>query len=232
MLKPTTRAGVRGRSCTCFVGGEGGRLEVLKYAHENGCPWYMRTRALWRGRWRCWYAHANGCPWNALVLEGGGSERHLEVLKYAMSAPLVQGHVLYGETMRPPGGAGSTRTSATSVGQGDVLRLRPPGGAEVRSRERVPLVQGHVLRGGGGRPPGGAEVSAHENGCPWDERTCSKAAWRPPGGAEVRTKWASVGQGHVLRGGEKRPPGGAEVRARERAPWDEETCSKEATWRC
>jgi hypothetical protein len=46
---------------------EGGHLEVLKWAHENGCPWDART---------CWaaakaghlevlqWARENGCPWN------------------------------------------------------------------------------------------------------------------------------------------------------------------------
>jgi hypothetical protein len=45
--------------CICTHVAKGGHLEVLKYAHENGCPWSL---------WVCAYA-----------AEGG----HLEVLKYA-----------------------------------------------------------------------------------------------------------------------------------------------------
>ena len=44
---------------TCFCAAKGGHLDVLKYAHENGCPW---------GEWTC-----------AGAAEGG----HLDVLKYA-----------------------------------------------------------------------------------------------------------------------------------------------------
>ena len=68
------------------VAAEGGHLQVLQWACENGCPW---------DEWTCAYAaqgrhlevlkwaRANGCPWSAVtcaVAAGGG---HLEVLKWA-----------------------------------------------------------------------------------------------------------------------------------------------------
>ena len=50
---------------TCRSAAGGGHLEVLQYAHENGCRGTL-------GEYTC----ENGCPYAA---EGG----HLEVLKYA-----------------------------------------------------------------------------------------------------------------------------------------------------
>ena len=42
-----------------------GHLDCLKYAHENGCPWYINTtvQAAYRGRLDCLkYAIENDCP--------------------------------------------------------------------------------------------------------------------------------------------------------------------------
>ena len=46
---------------------EGGELECLKYAHENGCQWDERTctAAARNQHLNCLtYLHENGCPWN------------------------------------------------------------------------------------------------------------------------------------------------------------------------
>jgi hypothetical protein len=46
---------------------QNGRLECLKYAHENGCPWDKLTciYATKSGHLDCLkYAHENGCPGN------------------------------------------------------------------------------------------------------------------------------------------------------------------------
>ena len=62
--------------CVClfyhFVLPAGGHLEVLKYAHENGCPWDERTsfNAVKGGHWWCstvhmrMDVHENGCSWD------------------------------------------------------------------------------------------------------------------------------------------------------------------------
>ena len=45
----------------------GGHLEVLKYLHENGCPWgeYTCRSAAEGGHLEVLkYAHENGCPWD------------------------------------------------------------------------------------------------------------------------------------------------------------------------
>jgi len=56
-----------GRRLTCAYAAEGGHLEVLKWARENGCPWDKQTCAyaakgghLEVLKW----ARENGCPWD------------------------------------------------------------------------------------------------------------------------------------------------------------------------
>ena len=44
-----------------------GRLDVLKYAHENGCPWNEETCAIAAEYGHLdilKYLHKNGCPWD------------------------------------------------------------------------------------------------------------------------------------------------------------------------
>ena len=61
-------------------------MDVLKYAHEKGCPW---------DEWTCSYAacgghldvlkyaHENGCPWDRRDCEYFAKiEEHLEMLNY------------------------------------------------------------------------------------------------------------------------------------------------------
>ena len=50
---------------TCSYAAKNGHLECLKYAHENGCPWDKRTcsKAAEKGHLECLqYARENGCP--------------------------------------------------------------------------------------------------------------------------------------------------------------------------
>ncbi|KAJ1630298.1 hypothetical protein T492DRAFT_906917 [Pavlovales sp. CCMP2436] len=75
----------------CYRAAQGGYLEVLRYAHEHGCPW---------DSWTCdcaavgghlevlRYAHEHGCLWGddtcSYAAQGGHLEGgHLEVLRYA-----------------------------------------------------------------------------------------------------------------------------------------------------
>ena len=60
-------------------------LDVLKFAHENGCPWDRKTceMAACRGHLDVLkYAHENGCPWDVWTLEHAVRHGHLDVLKY------------------------------------------------------------------------------------------------------------------------------------------------------
>ena len=63
-----------------------GNLELLKYAHENGCPWDKDTcsEAAYHGHLECLkYAHENGCPWDESTCSAAAEKGHLECLKYA-----------------------------------------------------------------------------------------------------------------------------------------------------
>ena len=65
---------------------EGGHLNVLKYAHENGCPWneYTCEAAAEGGHLDVLkYAHENGCRWGQGVCTAAARAGHLDVLKYA-----------------------------------------------------------------------------------------------------------------------------------------------------
>ena len=62
-----TKMGVLGINILGANAAEGGHLECLKYAHENGCPWdeWTCSMAAFNGHLECLkYAHENGCPWD------------------------------------------------------------------------------------------------------------------------------------------------------------------------
>ena len=60
-------------------------MDVLKYAHENGCPWDEGTC-----EWAAMgghldvlkYLHENGCPWEEMTCQVAAGGGHLDVLKY------------------------------------------------------------------------------------------------------------------------------------------------------
>jgi hypothetical protein len=61
---------------------EGGHLETLKWARENGCPWDEETCAdaaegghLETLKW----AREHGCPWDELTCASAAKGGHLEV---------------------------------------------------------------------------------------------------------------------------------------------------------
>ena len=63
-----------------------GNLDLLKYLHENGCPWNEATCtcASLVGHLECLkYAHEHGCPWNEFTSSESALRGHLECLKYA-----------------------------------------------------------------------------------------------------------------------------------------------------
>ena len=71
---------------TCNYAAMNGNIECLKYAHENRCSWDEDTcfYAAENGHLECLkYAHENGCPWNEDTCEEAAKNGHLECLKYA-----------------------------------------------------------------------------------------------------------------------------------------------------
>ena len=64
-----------------------GKLEFLRYAHKNGCPWDEDTceQASTFGNLDCLrYAHENGCPWNSRVIYVACHFKNLDCLHYAL----------------------------------------------------------------------------------------------------------------------------------------------------
>lgn len=69
-----------------FFAAKNGHLEVLKYAHENGCPWNVKicSYASLNGHLEVLkYAHDNDCPWDNETCSNAAYNGQLEVLKYA-----------------------------------------------------------------------------------------------------------------------------------------------------
>ncbi len=71
---------------TCTCASLVGHLECLQYAHEKECPWDEITchYAVENGNLECLkYAHENGCPWDKWTCADAAKTGHLECLKYA-----------------------------------------------------------------------------------------------------------------------------------------------------
>ncbi|CAB9515262.1 ankyrin repeat protein [Seminavis robusta] len=65
---------------------KGGHLDILKYAHENGCPWDKSTcsSAARGGHLEILkFARDNGCPWDGQTLAHAKWEGHSVILEWA-----------------------------------------------------------------------------------------------------------------------------------------------------
>ena len=61
-------------------------MEVLRWAHENGCDWSAWTceNAAYGGQLEILkWLRANGCPWNSDVCAAAAKYGHVEVLRWA-----------------------------------------------------------------------------------------------------------------------------------------------------
>ena len=70
----------------CAAAAKNGCLEVLQYAHENGCAWDERVCMSATERAdliMLRYAHENGCPWGPDVCVRAARDGNLGILKYA-----------------------------------------------------------------------------------------------------------------------------------------------------
>ena len=85
MLKYLHENGCPWDKYTCSRAAEYEYLEILKYLHENGCPWDEDTcsYAAEYGYFELLkYAHENGCPWSVATFAGGIISENLEILEY------------------------------------------------------------------------------------------------------------------------------------------------------
>ena len=70
----------------CAQMARNGNFDLLKFLHENGCPWNEWTcaNAAKIGHFECLkYLHENGCPWHEWTCFNAAYNGHLECLKYA-----------------------------------------------------------------------------------------------------------------------------------------------------
>jgi hypothetical protein len=71
---------------TCAKISRKGEVDLLRYAHENGCHWdrFTCVEASGRGHLECLkYLHENGCSWDRDTRAKSSWMGHLECLKYA-----------------------------------------------------------------------------------------------------------------------------------------------------
>ena len=72
-------------SSVCEYAAKEGQLEVLQWAHANGCPWNEMTCAFAAGKGKLeaiQWLHANGCPWAESTCQWAADGGHLEVLQW------------------------------------------------------------------------------------------------------------------------------------------------------
>ena len=83
----STRSSEVGQSSSTYAA-LGGHLEVLQWAHANGCPWKEETcqTAAQGGHLEMLqWAHANGCPWDERTCAEATSNGHFELLSWAQA---------------------------------------------------------------------------------------------------------------------------------------------------
>lgn len=71
---------------TCKFAARNGDLNVLQWAHRNGCLWDARTcaSAARNGHLEILqWAHRHHCPWDAWTCEAAAENGHLEILQWA-----------------------------------------------------------------------------------------------------------------------------------------------------
>jgi hypothetical protein len=86
LLKYAHENGCEWNANTCHYEALSENLECLKYAHEHECPWdeIICRNAAKNGNIECLkYAHVNGCPWDGWTCYYASCNGHLECLKYA-----------------------------------------------------------------------------------------------------------------------------------------------------
>ena len=159
MLRWSVKSGHRLCGRTVSAAAEHGSLDVLKYLHENGCPWDEDTcyLAACAGNLDVLkYARENGCPWDARTCSGAAEGGHLDVLEYAHA----QGCPWDEPTSR----------EAAAAGHLDVLKYAQKRGCPCDERACFEAAEGGHLD---------ALKYLRRQGCPWNERACLAAAEDP-----------------------------------------------------
>jgi len=67
----------------CTTAARYGHLEILKYLHDNNCPWDECACAAGSGHFEILeYLHNNSCPWDERACALAAANGHFEILKY------------------------------------------------------------------------------------------------------------------------------------------------------
>ena len=86
LLKWAHKNGCHCNSSTCAYAAKNGHLEILKWAHENGCSWDSMTcaYAAFNGHLEVLkWVRNNGCGWDSGTCTYAAANGNLEVLKWA-----------------------------------------------------------------------------------------------------------------------------------------------------
>ena len=135
-------------------------MNVLRYAHENGCPWNAQTcgdAAYMDNLELLEYAHENGCPWDQETCSMAAMKGNLSIVKYAhengcpWDASVCANAALHGCAL----GLVSNAMGLDDEDDDDSTAMQPM----ILEEKYLEVLK-----------------YAHENGCPWDEGTCSNAA--------------------------------------------------------
>jgi hypothetical protein len=181
----------------CEVAAKNGRLKILQWARENGCPWNEVT---------CCYAAAhghleflqwareNGCPWDEWTCSNAALNGHLKVLKWARENGCTWDY--------------KTCYSAARKGHLEILQwARQNGCPWNESTCSGAAMFGHLK----------VLQWARSNGCPWDELTLT---WAKRGGHLEVMQWAckrlSMEKADFLRSLSNGSSGGSAVGKRKR----------------
>ena len=150
------RAGLPVGLDTCTFAADKGQLEIIKWAHEHGCPSWdvnvdMCAHAAKGGHLECLqWARAQGAPWDASTF-ARGLGRPPRVPQVCTRAGLPVGH----QNVQ------------------DCGCWRPPRVPQVRARNQCRWNR-ETCSNAAGVPQ--CLKFAHENNCRWDEWTCAYAA--------------------------------------------------------
>lgn len=143
---------------------EYGRLECLKFLHENWCPWHADTcfAAVETGHLECLkYAHENECPWNEYACIFAVENGLLDCLKYAHEHKCYWSH----------------GTRAVAVENAHLKYTREYRCYRNRGTRAVAAVRTRAEKAFNPREQSDCAAFIRDNGsCLWDEDACAVAA--------------------------------------------------------
>jgi hypothetical protein len=131
-------------------------LDIIKYAHENGCPWSIFTTCIpaMDGRMDIIkYVHENGCPWNESTMEYAAVNGYLDIIKYAHENGCPWNE--------------STMEYAAVNGYLDIIKYAHKHGCPWGKYAMGCAASNGQIR---------IIKYMYENGCPWDKHTARRAA--------------------------------------------------------